>query len=198
MYTPQIYSGTNVHANMPYCETRMKGLPTSIGVMCIHLPTTPFIYHPIHLPLAWRARLLGEGPCTLDKLRQCPSIQKFSSRQQQQTAQVALDLRVRVIGVALLLFRAGCRVLRTTVVVARVAHETQPVRTGHSWAAQQTRIQTEGAGPATRARSPPGYGYDSLGVPTDLAVVPWRKTSDLCRFSSGKVFPEKVDFRLPS
>ena len=69
MYTPQIYSGTNVHANMPYCETRMKGLPTSIGVMCIHLPTTPFIYHPIHLPLAWRARLLGEGPCTLDKLR---------------------------------------------------------------------------------------------------------------------------------
>ena len=61
MYTPQIYSGTNVHANMPYCETRMKGLPTSIGVMCIHLPTTPFIYHPIHLPLAWRARLLGEG-----------------------------------------------------------------------------------------------------------------------------------------
>ena len=39
MYTPQIYSGTNVHANMPYCETRMKGLPTSIGVMCIHLPT---------------------------------------------------------------------------------------------------------------------------------------------------------------
>ena len=69
MYTPQIYSGTNVHANMPYCETRMKGLPTSIGVMCIHLPTTPFIYRPIHLPLAWRARLLGEGPCTLDKLR---------------------------------------------------------------------------------------------------------------------------------
>ena len=62
------------------------------------------------------------------------------------------------------------------VVVARVAHEHEirPVRTGHSWAAQQTRIQTEGAGPATRARSPPGYGYDSLGVPTDLAVVPWR------------------------
>ena len=26
MYTPQIYSGTNVHANMPYCETRMNDL----------------------------------------------------------------------------------------------------------------------------------------------------------------------------
>ena len=69
MYTPQIYSGTNVHANMPYCETRMKGLPTSIGVMCIHLPTTPFIYHPIHLPLAWRAHLLLVGDVLADEPR---------------------------------------------------------------------------------------------------------------------------------